>query len=471
MRGYNTLLTPCHLARMMKKKLLIIEDELSVAKQLKWGLEKEYDITIAGEVEQAKKFLASGVFPVATLDLGLPPFPNTPQQGFALLEAVPSLAPHTRVIVITGNAEEENAVRAVALGATDFCAKPVDLQVLRIILTRTFKIQELEEVNLRLQRQGCRSGSLCGMIGISPPMNKVFELIQLAAANDYPVLITGKTGTGKEMAAKAIHQLSPRGEKSLIIINCGAIPENLLESELFGHEKGAFTGAATRQIGRFEQADQGTIFLDEIGELPLPLQVKFLRFLQESTIERLGGTRTITLNVRIMAAANIDLEAGVKKGIFREDLFYRLNVVKLRLPDLSERPEDILLLAYNFLVEESNRLGRRQPSFSPTALAAISNHDWPGNVRELQNRIRRALGTTTGRVLNPVDLGLEEAPREKEEQRLPTLKEARETAEKDVVRRALALSGNNISQAARLLDISRPTLHDLLKKHGIGRDK
>ncbi|RLB66689.1 MAG: sigma-54-dependent Fis family transcriptional regulator [Deltaproteobacteria bacterium] len=302
-------------------------------------------------------------------------------------------------------------------------------------------------------------------------MNKVFELIRLAAANDYPVLITGKTGTGKEMTAKAIHRLSSRAKKPLITINCGAIPENLLESELFGHEKGAFTGAATRQIGRFEQADQGTIFLDEIGELPLSLQVKLLRFLQESTIERLGGTQTITLNVRIIAATNINLEDAVKEGTFREDLFYRLNVLKLRLPDLKERQEDILLLAHNFLIEESQRLGRKQPSFLPATLAAIANHNWPGNVRELQNRIRGALGTTTARSISPVDLGLEDAPETTEKQTLPTLREARETAEKDVVRRALALTGNNISQAARLLDISRPTLHDLIKKHGIQRDK
>ena len=375
------------------------------------------------------------------------------------------------MIVITEHTEKENAVRAVALGAIDFCAKPVDLQVIQIILSHTFKIQELEQANLRPQHQEYKSESLCGMIGISPPMNKVFELIRLAAANDYPVLITGKTGTGKEMTAKAIHRLSSRAKKPLITINCGAIPENLLESELFGHEKGSFTGAATRQIGRFEQADQGTIFLDEIGELPLSLQVKLLRFLQESTIERLGGTQTITLNVRIIAATNINLEDAVKEGTFREDLFYRLNVLKLKLPDLKERQEDILLLAHNFLIEESQRLGRKQPSFLPATLAAIANHNWPGNVRELQNRIRRALGTTTGRALSPVDLGLEDAPETTEKQTLPTLREARETAEKDVVRRALALTGNNISQAARLLDISRPTLHDLIKKHGIQRDK
>lgn len=455
----------------MKKKLLIIEDEPSVAKELKQAFEKEYDITIAGEAGHAKKLLASRVFPVAILDISPPSFPNAVRQGFALLERLPSLAPHTRVIVISDNSDEENAMKAIALGATDFFEQPVDLELMGIVLSRTFRIHELEQAGLRLLRQKYQSGSLCGMIGISPPMKKVFELIRLAAANDYPVLITGKTGTGKEMAAKAIHCLSPRAEKPMIAINCGAIPENLLESELFGHEKGAFTGAVARKVGRFEQADKGTIFLDEISELPLSLQVKLLRFLQEATIERLGGTRTITLNVRIIAATNIDLEDAGKKGAFREDLFYRLNVVKLRLPDLRERPEDILPLAHHFLEEESQRLGRRMPSLSAAAVAAITKHDWPGNVRELQNRIRGALATTTTRVLYPADLGLEEPAGEGEEQRLPTLKEAREMAEKDVVRRALALTGNNISQAARLLNISRPTLHDLLKKHRIGKHK
>jgi len=302
-------------------------------------------------------------------------------------------------------------------------------------------------------------------------MEEVFERLQHAGMTDYPVLITGSTGTGKEMAAHAVHNLSPRAEDPLVIINCGAIPENLLESELFGHEKGAFTGAAGRKIGRFEQADRGTIFLDEIGELPLNLQVKILRFLQESTIERLGGTKTIKLNVRIIAATNSNLEDAVKEENFREDLFYRLNVVPLRLPDLKERPEDILLLAHNFLLEESRKLKRSQTSFSPAAIAALSAHDWPGNVRELQNRVRRALGTTMERVITPVDLELEEISLEQEELKLSTLKEARETAEKNAVRRALALSGNNISRAAKLLEISRPTLHDLLKKHQINIDK
>ncbi|MEE4606048.1 MAG: PEP-CTERM-box response regulator transcription factor [Desulfobacteraceae bacterium] len=455
----------------MKKKLLIIEDENSVAKQLRWGLDKDYDITAVSDADQARPLLASGAFPVATLDLGLPPYPDTPRRGFELLEEISSMAPHTRVIVITGNAEEENAVKAIALGAADFCAKPIDLKLLKIILSRTFRISELEEANRRLQQQAIQSGSLGGMLGVSPVMEDMFKRIKHISKTDYPVLITGNTGTGKEMAACAVHNLSQRAEKPLVIINCGAIPDNLLESELFGHEKGAFTGAAGRKIGKFEQADQGTIFLDEIGELPLLLQVKILRFLQESTIERLGGTKTITLNARIIAATNMNLEEAVKQGTFRDDLYYRLNVVPLRIPDLNERSEDILLLAHSFLQEETRNLQREQTSFSPAAIAALTAHDWPGNIRELQNRIRRALGTTMDRVITPVDLGFEKIPLKQEAQKLATLKEAREAAEIKAVRRALAFSGNNISQAAKLLEISRPTLHDLLKKHGISTDK
>ncbi len=455
----------------MKKRLLIIEDEFSVAKQLKWGLAQDYDITIASGVDTARKALASGTFPVATMDLGLPPHPDVPIQGFKLLEELPSLAPQTRIIIISGNTEKENAIRAIAMGAADFCTKPIDLKVLRIILERTFKIQDLEETNRRLQTQAGQSGTLCGMLGISPAMTTLFErLIQVARTN-YPALITGSTGTGKEMAANAIHQLSPRAANPLVIINCGAIPENLLESELFGHEKGAFTGATALKIGRFEQADQGTIFLDEIGELPLSLQVKILRFLQESTIERLGGTATITLDVRIIAATNTNLEEAIEKSEFREDLFYRLNVVPLTIPNLRDRPEDILLLANTFLREESRKLKRGQTSFSPAAVAALAAHQWPGNVRELQNRVRRALGTSLDRLITPVDLGLEETSQEPEGQRLTTLKAAREEAEKDAIAKALAWSGSNISQAAKLLDISRPTLHDLLKKHRISIDK
>lgn len=451
----------------MKQKLLIIEDENSVAKQLRWGLDKEYEISLAANAEQAKPLLASGVFPVATLDLGLPPYPDTPQQGFALLEEIASLAPHTKVIVITGSAEETNAVKAIGLGAADFYAKPIDLSILKIILSRTFRINALEEANRQLQRQSSQSGSLCGMIGISPAMNNLFARLLHASKTNYPILITGNTGTGKEMAARAVHSLSPRANQPLIIINCGAIPENLLESELFGHEKGAFTGAAGRQIGKFEQADGGTIFLDEIGELPLCLQVKILRVLQESTIERLGGSKTLQLDVRIIAATNVDLEQSVVHKTFREDLFYRLNVVPIKIPDLQERPEDILLLAHNFLQEEARKLRRGQISFAPSALGALSVHGWRGNVRELQNRIRRALGTTMDNVITSVDLGLEELSMDGEGQQLSTIKEARETAEKNAVHRALALCGNNISQAAKLLEVSRPTLHDLLKKHEI----
>ncbi len=455
----------------MKKKLLVVEDEKSVAKQLRWGLSDEYDITIVSDAEQAIPMFASGVFPVATLDLGLPPYPDTPQKGFELLEEIASISPYTRVIVITGNAEEENAVKAISLGAADFCSKPIDLNILKIILSRTYKIRELEEVNRRLQREAHQGGSLYGMLGVSKVMGEVFRRLKNSSNTEYPVLITGSTGTGKEMAANAVHSLSKKAEKPLIIINCGAIPENLLESELFGHEKGAFTGAVNRKIGKFELADHGTIFLDEIGELPLSMQVKILRFLQESTIERVGGTKTITLNVRVIAATNIDLTDAVDKGKFRDDLFYRLNVVPIRLPNLIERSGDILLLAHHFLTEEANKLNRVQVAFSSEAIAALTAHEWPGNVRELQNRIRRALGTTMDRFISPGDLGLGEITTDHVNQKIYSLKEARESTDKNAIREALALSSNNISNAAKLLEISRPTLHDLLKKHGVTINK
>ena len=449
---------------MSLKKLLIIEDEASVAKQLKWGLSKHYDITIASSADEAGPFLASGAFPVATLDLGLPPHPDTTREGFALLEKSQGRS-KTKIIVITGNAEDENAVRVIGMGAVDFCAKPIDLSLLNIILARTFRIYELEESNRALQRQNAQSSEFCGMLGVSPGMTEVFELVRKVSANDYPVLISGESGTGKEMVARAVYELSGRKDNSFIIINCGAIPENLLESELFGHEKGAFTGATSRRIGKFEQADKGTVFLDEIGELPLALQVKLLRCLQERTIERVGGTGTINLDIRVLAATNIDLQDAVAQGGFRKDLFFRLDVVPIRIPPLRERSEDILILANYFLREESKALGRGRALFSPSACASLLAHLWPGNVRELQNCVRRALSVTSDTIINSVDMGFDKP--DQVENDLQTLKTARENAEIKVVRQALAMTGNNISQAAKLLEVSRPTLHDLIKKHRI----
>ncbi len=353
------------------------------------------------------------------------------------------------------------------MGATDFYSKPIDLERLKIILARTFTIQELEEANRLLQRQSNQSGSLCDMIGVSPPMTKLFDRIRQAGKTDYPVLIEGNTGTGKEVAARAVHDLSIRANNPLVIVNCGAIPENLLESELFGHEKGAFTGATSRQIGKFEQANHGTIFLDEIGELPLSMQVKLLRALQESTIERLGGRSTISLDIRIIAATNIDLEKAVEAGSFREDLYYRLNVILLKIPDLKDRHDDILLLAHSFLKAESHKIGRTKAAFSPATIAILSSYQWPGNVRELQNRIRRALSTNDNTFIQPEDLGLEDNEFASSDKALPSLKQARDNAEKKVILQALSICGDNISKAAKLLDASRPTLHDLIRKHGI----
>ncbi len=451
----------------MKKRLLIIEDEKSVAKQLHWGLAEHYDITIASTTDKAQKLLATQRFPVATLDLGLPPFPDDPSEGLHLLEKASSFCPRTKFIVITGNSEEDIAIQAVGLGAADFCAKPLDLQLLEIILARTFRLAELEQVTHNLQHQSGRNTALCGMIGLSDPMQHLFKVLQLVSKTAYPVLISGESGTGKEMAAKAIHELSDRSYEPLIIVNCGAIPENLLESELFGHEKGAFTSAVSQQIGKFEQANGGTLFLDEIGELPLAMQVKLLRVLQEGTVERVGSGKTIQLDVRVLAATNVDLEEAVTLGTFRQDLFFRLKVVPVHLPPLRERGEGIILLAHHFLREEARVLKRGRVTFSSSAIAALSAQNWPGNVRELQNAIRRGLSLSAGKILTETDLGLGRADNQPEPIAITTLKEARNKAEKKAIGQALALTGQNISQAAKILAISRPTLHDLLKKHDL----
>jgi len=455
-----------------KKDLLIIEDEPSLSKQLKWGLRQLYNVTSAGNVKKARQLLKTTFFPVITLDLGLPPFPDTPQEGFRLLEEMSNWAPYTKVIVITGNDEKDNAIKAISLGAVDFCAKPIDLELLKIILERTFKISELEKETRRSEQLEEAEHSLCDMHGKSQVMKELFGYIRQVSATDYPVLILGESGTGKELVANAIHQLSSRSNQPLIAINCAAIPENLLESELFGHEKGAFTGADTVKIGRFENAHKGTVFLDEIGDMPMGLQVKLLRFLQEGTIERVGGTETLKLNVRILAATNVNIQDAVHKGSFREDLFFRLNVVPIRIPPLRERPEDILFLVNLFLEKETANLNRTDISLSKSAKKALKEHPWSGNVRELQNRIRRALASIEGKFITPEELGLGDATHgTSEKDEIPvassviTLKNARIEAERQAIRAAMATAGNNISKAAKLLGTSRPTLHNLLKKY------
>ncbi len=451
----------------MKKKLLIIEDEGSLAKQLKWALSKDYAVTIAGDARQARPLIASKAFPVMTLDLGLPPFPDSPEEGLKLLEEARTLSPHSKVIVITGNTETEHAIKAIGLGAVDFCAKPFDMKLLDIMLARTYGIHELEEARRNLAAESDRSGSLCGMIGVSEAMVKVFASIRQVSATNYTVLIQGESGTGKEMAARAIHVLSRRAAKPLVTINCGAIPENLLESELFGHEKGSFTGAVARKVGKFEHAQGGTVFLDEIGEMPLLLQVKILRFIQEGTVERVGGTGTISLDVRTIAATNVDLEEAVGRGIFRGDLLHRLNVFPLTLPPLRDRSEDILVLARKFLEEEMSSAGRAGFGFSRASFAAMAAHPWPGNVRELQNRIRRAVALSE-KTIEPEHLGLSvSCTTTSAEPEVLSLQEARNRAECTAIRHALVVTGNNISQAARLLEVTRPTLHDLIKKHNL----
>ncbi len=446
----------------MKERILIVEDEMSMAKQLKWGLRDTYEISVAENAGEALNLFNTDDPVAVLLDLGLPPSPETAEEGLRLLEEIVTKKPSAKVVVITGNTEKNIAVKAVSLGAYDYHQKPVDLEELRIVLKRAVYLSKLEHQVSELQCLVSDELQFHGMVATSRTMMDLFERAKKVARTDYPILIQGESGTGKERLARAIHSTSGRSGMPLVIIDCGSIPESLLESELFGHEKGSFTGAHARQIGKVERAQGGTVVLDEVGELPLNLQVKLLRFLQEGTIERIGGKEPLSVDARVIAITNVDLKKAVENHLFREDLYYRLNVVPLFIPALTDRPDDIPVLARYFLDTYSREIGPKFKGFSSSAMDAMISYDWPGNIREMQNRIKRAVVMAEGDYLQPQDIDLDATVRS-----LLTLKQARDAAEISAIKQVLARHGGNISKAAQDLDVSRPTLHDLIKKHGV----
>lgn len=466
------------------KKLLIVDDSPEIRKQLKWGLGKEYQVLLAESVDAALKLFDGHRPQVVTLDLGLPPEVDGATEGLRCLEAILSKQPSTKVIVLSGNEDHANALAAIELGAYDFYHKPINLAELKIILSRAFHLAALEKENRSLQSKVFSTGQgYSGIFGTSPQMQGVFATIKKVASIDVPVLILGESGTGKEMVAQAIHQRGLRKEADFIAINCGAIPENLLESELFGHEKGSFTGAQTQVKGKVEYAHSGTLFLDEIGEMPALLQVKLLRFLQEKVIQRVGGREDIRVDARIIAATNIDIMQSIRQGDFREDLYYRIGVITIELPPLRERDDDILLLAKIFLRRFCQEFGKNARGFSQAALTWLKEYAWPGNVRELENKIKRAVVMAETSLIEPWDLGFAAPPQMAQKDSAPvesenavagklnlnglTLKDARSQVESDLLRYALEQARGNVQKAAEQLAVSRPTLYDLMKKHGL----
>lgn len=446
-----------------KRKVLVVEDDSGLRKQMKWAL-ADFEVLDAGDRETALEIFTREKPPVLVLDLGLPPDPNGASEGLATLETVLTRRPLTKVIIASGNEERANALRAVTLGAYDFYPKPIDPQILLLIIRRALQLHDLEEENSRLSAQ--HPAPLSGLIATSAQMMQICRMVEKVASANITVLITGESGTGKEVLARAIHNSSPRAQNAFIAINCAAIPDNLLESELFGHEKGAFTGAVKQTIGKVEQADRGTLFLDEIGDMPLPLQTKLLRFLQNRTIERVGGRKEIEVDVRVISATNSDLAVKMREGTFREDLFYRLNEIGMHLPPLREREGDAVTLGHYFLGKYAKEFGQPPKRFSRDALAAVAAYPWPGNIRELENRVKRATLMADGKLVTGTDLGL---PTGEETAPMPTLRQIREQAEAQAVLRALALTDNNVSAAAELLDVSRPTLYELMRTANIKR--
>lgn len=451
---------------MKKQKLLIIDDDEDLRTQMKWALVNDYDVALAEDRESAVAAMQKDQPMVVTLDLGLPPQPAGVEEGFAVLDDILNDFSDTKVIIITGRGEKEYALRAVEKGAYDFFYKPIQLDELKIVLQRAYHVAQLEQEQ-RALRQRLSGAHFEGMIGTNQKMLEVFSKIRKVASTDEPVLILGESGTGKELVAHALHNQSLRQQAKFVPINCGAIPENLIESELFGHEKGAFTGAHIQRKGKFELADGGTLFLDEIGELPLNLQVKLLRFLQDGIVERVGGRETISVNARIVAATNRDLEDAMKNGKFREDLFFRLGVINMTLPPLRERNEDILLLAKAFLDRYAQTNKKRIKGYTNQALDAIEQYAWPGNVRELENRIKRAVIMTDEKKITAQDLEIADPLHQVKR---VSLKDARDIVEKEMVVKALARNDGNLTKASVELGVSRPTLYDLMDKYGIPKE-
>jgi len=446
-----------------KPKLLVVEDDEGLQRQLKWSYEN-YDVFVAGTRAEAIDLLRAEEPQVVTLDLGLPPDPDGVSEGFATLEEILKLKPDTKVIVASGHGARESALRAIASGAFDFYKKPVEIDELGLIVARAFHVRELEQENQRLQEAATVSHDvLGGLITAAPEMQKVARTIERIANADVSVMLLGASGTGKEVLAQGLHGASGRKNGPFVAINCAAIPENLLEAELFGYEKGAFTGAIKMTEGKIELAEGGTLFLDEVGDIPLPLQVKLLRFIQERIIERIGGRKTIPVDVRIVCATHQDLDAMIADGRFREDLYYRLAEIVVRIPPLAERHGDVTLLANHFL-KKFSKMNPQVKGFQPDAIAALNNWTWPGNVRELENRIKRAVIMSDGKMISAADLDLDG---DEEAELMLNLKTARELADRKAIRMALARTDNNISNAAKLLGISRPTLYDLLKSYNI----
>lgn len=444
-----------------KQSILVVEDDPGLQKQIKWSLE-QYDVTTAATRDEAINQLRRQEPAVVLLDLGLPPDPDGATEGLAALEQILALAPATKVIVVTGNLDRTNAVKAVGLGAFDFFQKPFDPDVLSIMVSRAFHVHSLEVENVRLR--SAATSPLQGLITNDEAMLKVCRMIEKVAPSNATVLLLGESGTGKEVLARAVHSLSPRADKRFVAINCAAIPENLLESELFGYEKGAFTGASKTTPGKIETAHQGTLFLDEIGDLPLPLQAKLLRFLQERVIERLGGRSEIPVDVRVVCATHQNLQDMIRDGRFREDLYYRLTEITVTIPPLRERHGDAILLAQAFLERHAQEQNRNLKGFTPDALKVLDTHTWPGNVREMENLIKRSVIMADGPMVNAEDLGLN--PKAAREEPL-NLRQVRDEAERQAVIRAMARTGDNVAQAAELLGISRPTLYDLMSKLGL----
>ncbi len=443
-----------------KRKLLVIEDDPGLQRQLRWSFDG-YEVFIAGDRDSALELMRSEEPPVITLDLGLPPDADGASEGLAALETILSIAPQTRVIVVTGNEDRDNAVRAIGLGAYDFYQKPIDAEILGLIIDRAHYLYELEDDNRRLARPEEKS-PLRGLTTGCPDMIKLCRTIEKVAPANVCVLLAGESGTGKELLAHALHDLSPRARKRFVAINCAAIPETLIESELFGHEKGAFTGAIKQTRGKVELADGGTLLLDEIGDVPVALQVKLLRFLQERVFERIGGRKEIPVDVRIVCATNQDLGELIQAGRFREDLYYRVSEMVIKIPPLRERRNDPVLLARKFLLTLNKEHGRSLRGFTSDALEAISNHAWPGNVRELENRMKRSMIMAEGTRITAEDLELDTPV---EEVLSLNLKDVRERAEHDALQRALVQVDGNVSRAAKLLGVSRPTLYDLMRYH------